>query len=158
MGRAHPWWRRRQSPTRLKWISFFGWLIVNLLSKTLRYRFLGDDRLPVKKKSILLCWHGQQLLGCYFYRKRKIAILSSLSRDGDVSSSVLRRFGWKIIRGSSSRRGVAGLIELIHYLKDEGTIAITPDGPSGPIYHIEPGAIYMSQKTGAPIYPIAFIP
>jgi lysophospholipid acyltransferase (LPLAT)-like uncharacterized protein len=158
MGRKKPWWRRRMSPSRLRWFSFFSWLGINLLCKTLRYRYVGDDRLPANKKSILLCWHGQQLLGFYFYRNRKIAILSSLSKDGDFSSSILRRFGWKIIRGSSNRRAAASLIELIRYLREEGTVAITPDGPSGPIYHIEPGAIYMSQKTGAPIYPIGFVP
>lgn len=156
MGR--PWWRRRLSPFEIRFVSWLGWLGVSLLCRTLRFRVIGEENLPQGQGTVILVWHGQQLLGFYFFRQRQYAILSSLSRDGDISSSILRRFGWKIVRGSSTRGGAQGLIELIRHLRQGGTVGITPDGPSGPIYHIEPGAVYMSQKTGSPLFPVAFIP
>ena len=33
-------------------------------------------------------------------------------------------------------------------------VAITPDGPRGPLYHLNPGVITLAQKTGALIMPI----
>lgn len=80
-----------------------------------------------------------------------------MSRDGDFSSSIMRKFGWKIVRGSSSKGAVRGLIELLKVLRKGAGLIMTPDGPRGPIYHIEPGSIYLAQKTGAPIIPMAMV-
>lgn len=158
MGWKRRWRRRRLTAFEIKFVSWLGWLGVTLLCSTLRFRVIGEENLPKDSGAVILVWHGQQLLGFYFFRRRQYAILSSLSRDGDISSSILRRFKWKIVRGSSTRGGAQGLIELIRYLRQGGTVGITPDGPSGPIYHIEPGAVYMSQKTGSPLFPVAFTP
>jgi lysophospholipid acyltransferase (LPLAT)-like uncharacterized protein len=34
--------------------------------------------------------------------------------------------------------------------------AITPDGPRGPRYHVQPGIVLVAQKTGAAILPAAY--
>ncbi|NLG83307.1 MAG: lysophospholipid acyltransferase family protein [Firmicutes bacterium] len=144
---------------KLKLVSFWGWLLVGLLCRSLRYRihdpegWLAGPRRTARK--IWACWHGQQLIGFYFFRRRGTGILSSLSRDGDYSSSILRRFGWRIFRGSSRRGGARGLLELLRFLRAGGEIALTPDGPRGPAYHIEPGILYLAGKTDSPIIPFA---
>lgn len=130
-----------------------------LLGHSLRFRVVGReqlDRFHGKEGFILNSWHGQQLMGFYFFRGCGYYILSSLSRDGDLSSSIMRKFGWNIIRGSSSKGAVRGLIELLRALRQGAGVALTPDGPRGPIYHIEPGGLYLAQKTGAPLFPVAF--
>ncbi len=134
------------------------WLI-SLLGRSLRYRIIGREQLQNyegKSGFVLNAWHGQQLIAFYFFRGCGHYILSSLSRDGDFSSSIMRKFGWNIIRGSSYRGAVRGLIELVRAVRKGAGVALTPDGPRGPIYHIEPGAIYLAQKTGAPLIPVAF--
>lgn len=136
------------------------YILIYLLAKTLRFRVIGRaqlDQYHGKEGFIMSCWHGQQLTGFFFFKNCGYYILSSLSRDGDYSSSIMRRFGWQIIRGSSSRGAVRGLIELLRVLKKGAGLALTPDGPKGPIYHIEPGGLYLAQKTGAPIFPVAFV-
>ena len=35
-------------------------------------------------------------------------------------------------------------------------IGITPDGPRGPKYEVQPGAVALAARTGAPIIPIAY--
>ena len=133
---------------------------VLLLGKSISYRVIGREQLDCyhgKKGFIINTWHGQQLIGFYFFRGCGYYILSSLSRDGDYSSSIMRKFGWKIVRGSSDKKAVSGLIELLRVLRQGAGMALTPDGPRGPIYHIEPGGIYLAQKTGAPIIPVAFV-
>ena len=34
-------------------------------------------------------------------------------------------------------------------------LAFTPDGPRGPLREVQPGVLYVAQKTGRPILPIA---
>ena len=57
------------------------------------------------------------------------------------------------MRGSSSRRGAQALIELVSVLREGKHVAITPDGPRGPRYTIQPGIISLAQLSGAPIVP-----
>jgi lysophospholipid acyltransferase (LPLAT)-like uncharacterized protein len=35
-----------------------------------------------------------------------------------------------------------------------GDVVITPDGPRGPVYKLQPGIIKVAQMTGAPIVPV----
>jgi len=60
------------------------------------------------------------------------------------------------VRGSSSRRGVAALIALKKALKAGEQLFITPDGPRGPRYSLQPGVIKLAQSSGAPIIPVRF--
>jgi lysophospholipid acyltransferase (LPLAT)-like uncharacterized protein len=156
---------RKQIELLIKKVKFLvslniAYLLVLLLGKSIRYRIIGREQLKEfhgKAGMILNCWHGQQLTGFYFFRRCGYYILSSLHRDGDYSSSIMRRFGWRIIRGSSSKGAVRGLIELLRVLRQGAGVALTPDGPTGPLYHIEPGGLYLAQKTGAPLIPVAFV-
>jgi Uncharacterized protein conserved in bacteria len=137
-------------------IAFF---LIWLLGHSLRYRVIGReylDRYFGKEGFIINAWHGQQLTGFYFFRGCGYYILSSLSRDGEISSSIMRKFGWKIIRGSSTKGGVRSTVELMRVLRKGAATVITPDA-QGPMYHIEPGSIYLAQKTGAVLIPFAFV-
>ena len=96
------------------------YFLVWLLGRSLRYRVIGREQLDCyhgKKGFIINSWHGQQLVGFYFFRGCGYYILSSMHRDGEISSSIMRKFGWKIIRGSSTKGGVRSLIELMRYLR-----------------------------------------
>lgn len=136
------------------------YVMVALLGASLRYRVVGREQLERfhgREGFILNSWHGQQLMAFCFFRNCGYYILSSLSRDGEISSSIMRKFGWKIVRGSSSAGAVRGLIGLLKVLRGGAGVALTPDGPRGPMYHIEPGGIYLSKKSGAPLIPVVFL-
>lgn len=133
--------------------------LVWLLGHSLRFRVIGREQLDYyhgREGFIVNAWHGQQLIGFYILRGCGYYILSSMHRDGEVSSSIMRKMGWKIIRGSSRKGGVHGLVELMKVLRQGAGTVITPDA-QGPIYHIEPGSIYLAQKTGAPLIPVALV-
>ena len=66
----------------------------------------------------------------------------------------MRRFGIGSVRGSSSRRGSTALREMAAILAAGGDMAITPDGPRGPKYRLNPGVVKLAQITGAPIVPL----
>ncbi|MBT7959523.1 MAG: lysophospholipid acyltransferase family protein [Akkermansiaceae bacterium] len=82
--------------------------------------------------------------------------LASASRDGAIIESMVTSFGVKTVRGSSSRRGVAALIALKKALAAGEHLFITPDGPRGPRYHLQPGVVKLAQSSGAPIVPVRF--
>ncbi len=63
-------------------------------------------------------------------------------------------FGVGAIRGSSSRRSVSALIGMKKALSAGTDVCVTPDGPRGPRYVLQPGIIKIAQKTQAPIIPI----
>jgi lysophospholipid acyltransferase (LPLAT)-like uncharacterized protein len=85
-----------------------------------------------------------------------LAALVSASKDGGFLAAILERFGVQPVRGSSSRRGAQALLELTSWADRGYNLAITPDGPRGPRYQVQPGAISLAQVTGLPIVPVSY--
>lgn len=100
-------------------------------------------------------WHRVQFFLAYPHRREKLAIIVSLSRDGELIAQTIHRFGLSTIRGSSSRGGAKALSETIDKLKDGYRVAITPDGPKGPPQTVHSGLIGAALQTNLPIVPVA---
>ena len=145
---------------------FIGWLIAIIMrgvGLTLRWRVKdcsGVTEDPAEGSLILAFWHNQIFGMTLFYnkflRERHATVLTSPSRDGDVLTAVVRQFGYDAIRGSSNKRSTAVLREMVAFLRqgNGNDIVITPDGPRGPVYKLQAGAIKISQLTGVPVLPI----
>lgn len=99
-------------------------------------------------------WHGDELVLIGHYSYRKLAVLSSLSKDGTIMARVLTLLGYKVFRGSSSRGGARGLLNLIRAVRDGAQSALAVDGPKGPIYEVKPGIVELAKKTGQVIVPV----
>ena len=135
---------------------------IRLLTKTLRVSITDDSGLlsdPPQYGLIWMFWHNRMLIvpGLYsrYTRKfRQAAVLTSASRDGAMLASVMRRFGLEAVRGSSSLRGAQAMIECRRLLKKNYYIGITPDGPRGPIYEMQPGVVQLARLCAVPIVPI----
>ena len=119
-------------------ISWLAYWLVRLLSLTLRCRLEDESGLIRPDASDIFLfsfWHNRMSLMPYLYKKylrrKKVAILVSASRDGEILAGVLARFGFTPVRGSTSRFGRAALLELSRLVTDGYDAAITPDGPRG---------------------------
>jgi lysophospholipid acyltransferase (LPLAT)-like uncharacterized protein len=134
--------------------------IIRLLGKTMRMTIRGADAVDTLYRGgqhiILAFWHGRQLMIPLAYHGREVHILISQHRDGELISQVMSRFGYHSVRGSSTRGGTAALRQLIRLGRSGVDIAITPDGPKGPRYVAQPGAIQIAKVTGLPIVPLTF--
>ena len=87
-------------------------------------------------------------------KHRRSVTLTSASHDGDMVARAMAVFGLGAVRGSSSRRAVAALVGLKHALRDGFDVCLTPDGPRGPRYRIQPGVIKLAEASGAAIIPV----
>jgi len=132
-------------------ISGFLSLIYYFWAKTLRIKIKGfKEEGPV----IYAFWHSQMFPLIYTHRKKGIKVLVSQHKDGEIVAKILRTFRFKLARGSSTRGGIGGMKSLIKSLRNENSVAITPDGPKGPRWKVKPGLIELSKKTGVPIVPV----
>ena len=96
-------------------------------------------------------WHRCVLGACWIFRHRDLAVLTSQSRDGEFIARVIQRMGYPAVRGSSSRGGQRGLLELQRMVTNGGGVAFTIDGPRGPRYVAKRGPVLLARTTGVPI-------
>jgi len=134
-------------------LSALAWLYIQLIGKTSRITVKGDNKYP--GTALYALWHRQEVLMIYLHRNRGICGLVSKSKDGEYMARILKRFGFTFVRGSTTTGGIMALRGLIKAARDGYSVAITPDGPKGPIFKVQPGIVYLAQKAGVPIIPAA---
>ena len=78
--------------------------------------------------------------------------MTSMNLDGEMIAQCIRRFGYGAARGSSSRGGLRALIEMAQHIRKGGDAAFTIDGPRGPRYIAQDGAVALARRTGAAIF------
>lgn len=107
------------------------------------------------KYAIYAFWHAHMLLPAYVGRNRNVKVLISQHRDGEYIAQIVQRLGYGVARGSTTRGGAKALLRMIKQIKEESiSLAITPDGPKGPRFVAQSGAILLGQKTQYPIIPV----
>ncbi|MCX6355607.1 MAG: lysophospholipid acyltransferase family protein [Candidatus Aureabacteria bacterium] len=135
-----------------------------LLGRSIRFRWINDQftrEKAARKESCIYCfWHNRFLLMPYIYQRyrggKNICVMASLSKDGEYISDVLGGFGFEVARGSSSRGGEGAIMDMAAMLERGLDAAVTPDGPRGPVYRVQPGVIMLSQASGIPIVPASY--
>jgi hypothetical protein len=76
--------------------------------------------------------------------------------DGEVLSRILRRFGIRSVRGSTSRGAHGGLRAMLRAYQGGSHLTFATDGPRGPRERVQIGIIELARRTGAPVVPISF--
>jgi lysophospholipid acyltransferase (LPLAT)-like uncharacterized protein len=147
-----------------RWLIALTFPLLKLWIRTLRFEI--DDRgdlqkAPGSRRYIGALWHNRLLLSAHVIShftpvRRGGAALISASRDGSLIADVVGRYGFRAVRGSSSRQGTAALLQLADVIASGRDPLITPDGPRGPVYRLGGGIIFLAQKTNVPVQPINF--
>ncbi len=140
--------------SRLK-VAFFS-LIVTLVLRVVRalWRVERVGNYPATQKGPRLYahWHGDELLLLPVFGGWGLAVMASRSKDGDLMARILQRFGYFVVRGSSSRGGAGALKGLVDAVRVENRSAsIAVDGPRGPVFKAKPGILFLARTTGVPI-------
>lgn len=131
---------------------------VAALAATWEYHISGTEHLRgvgAKGRPVVWAlWHGAFLPLLWLHRHDQVTILVSRHRDGDHLAELAAKWGYRILRGSSTRGAVAGLLGLIRTLRRGGHVALAADGPRGPQGRVKGGAVAAAFETGAPIIPV----
>jgi lysophospholipid acyltransferase (LPLAT)-like uncharacterized protein len=134
-----------------------GWFVRGL-GRTWRFEALNDDvvkRLRAARQPVIFAlWHGEMLPLLYYHRGEGVAVLISEHGDGELIARVAMSYGYRTVRGSTSRGAARALLGLVRELEEGHDLAITPDGPRGPAKSFAPGTVIVAQRGRAPIIPV----
>jgi len=134
--------------------------VIKLNGLTLRWDVQGWEGVEEIERQGERClfyfWHNRLLYIGYHICRIPLTMLISQSKDGAYITAVARWYGIEAVRGSSSRGGARALAEMLALARgSDRHVGITPDGPKGPLYRVQPGLVALAQKTGRPVVPVA---
>jgi len=139
----------------------FGSVIIRALALTWRYRITNAApwrELRLRREPFIFAfWHGTMLPLVWTHRGEGVPVVISEHRDGEIIARIVEKFGFRTIRGSSSRGAARALIAIVRELERGGEVAVTPDGPRGPARRFASGALVAAQRVGVPIVGVGVV-
>ena len=140
----------------LIWLITWGaTLLIRLIGPTLRFTFTFEPGATYDGKNpgvaIYCFWHRAVIPATWRFRNLNVSVMTSRSFDGECIARVIHKFGFRSVRGSSSRGAVAALLGMRKELEQGYSVVFTIDGPRGPIYVAKPGPVTLARKTGCKI-------
>jgi lysophospholipid acyltransferase (LPLAT)-like uncharacterized protein len=134
--------------------------LITCIHATLRVRTAGDERVrdlrAENRRIVFAIWHGRHFMVIPRLGSPNVCVLTSTSRDGTLIADILKKFGFLIVPGSSHKSPVRALLLSIQRLREGKDLIFAVDGPTGPIYEVKPGALFVAKKADAVIVPVTF--
>lgn len=141
--------------------------MLSFIFRTSRWKILGIENFNAvveTGKPIMLCvWHGRFTFPAFWLAKNKIHAHAIASRHGDAAiiAKIFKRWGFGLIRGSSSSRtkdkggrDVIKEMSRIFNLSATNIVAVTNDGPKGPARIAKSGSLALALKKNVQIITI----
>jgi lysophospholipid acyltransferase (LPLAT)-like uncharacterized protein len=143
-----------------------------MASAYLRFAYSTTRWTHVDKEKAALLFAGEPIILCFWHclvpmapvvwpkeHLPRLRVLISQSTDGELITRTIAGLGMGAIRGSSQKKndpaktkgGMAAFRAMAKWMKDGGSIAITPDGPRGPAQEMADGAPVLARFTKAPV-------
>lgn len=123
---------------------------LDLLTRTLKIEIVNEKSLQ-SGNFVLMFWHGKMLAGWWLGRNKNFCAVVSQSKDGEILSRLLKRWNYRLIRGSSSKDSKEVMREMVEALKNNFSLAITPDGPRGPREEMKIGGLIAAVRAQKPV-------
>ena len=135
-------------------------VLMHLVMHTCRIRWVGREHLALLQEQhqnwIYSAWHNNTAISIWIGRGDRMAMMASASRDGELIARAISAFGNLPVRGSSSTDGGKAAREMIRAVRSGHIGAVTPDGPRGPKYVLQPGVLTLSALSACPLVPVHF--
>ena len=149
----------QQNSLRFRLVGSLGALLVRAARATWRVEHLGraDVTNAVHRgeaQGIMAFWHRHILTMLARHPGARVAVPVSEHRDGEYVAQVMQRFGIASVRGSSTRGGLRLLRGMMAAIEQGYSPTITPDGPVGPKFSVQPGIWLLARRSGLPVYPL----
>jgi hypothetical protein len=131
---------------------------LDLYLKSLRLSMPEADQEAIKAATgprIFVVWHNRSLLTPLMLSppidRSKVYALISASKAAAWEVAFFEHWGIPAIRGSSTRRSIQAVREMLAALKNGDDLILSPDGPKGPVYSFQKGALMVARKSDAQI-------
>lgn len=142
-----------------RWLLFqpISWVLI-LYLRSIRFRMSQQavdsiDAVPHPRMYVM--WHNRSFLSPEIFRRfldpSMTASLISPSKMAAWQVAFFKLYNFIIVRGSTTRRSVQAGIELLRTMREGHDAGISPDGPSGPLYVYQEGAVAIARKAAAPV-------
>lgn len=135
--------------------------VVRALASTWTFHESGTHNLAelrsTRQPFIYALWHAHILPLIWYHRNTRAALVVSSHRDGALLADAAAAWGFRLIRGSSSRGAYGAVRGVLRSLETGEDVAMTPDGPRGPARAVKRGIVLAAQKSGVPILPVRAI-
>ena len=132
--------------------------IMILITATCRVRQhnkpVYDDLLNSNSSFVLCLWHNCSTIAGWAMRGSKTTVMVSDSRDGEYVSRLANLFDISTMRGSTSSGSAKAIRAALRLIFSKKPIAITLDGPRGPKYKMQHGALWFAASGKVPIVPM----
>ena len=136
-------------------------LFLNFCLMTCRFKVTGKDIFKGAQQNnnpiLICCWHSRFLLVAYYFKTINLNVwaVSSTHKDSQMMAKILQRWGFQLIKGSSTRGWMSVLKTMIKLFKNKkNIIAMTNDGPKGPPLIAKEGSVKVAMKSNAQIIAI----
>ena len=143
-----------------KVFSWLAYLLIRSVSLTIHHQWIGLEKLKILRQKgrpiIFVFWHGRLFMIPFIHAGQGACALISHHGDGELIAGIIRHFGYRSIRGSTSRGGMTALRKLAREIRNGADAGIAPDGPRGPRYQVQSGAVLLAHLTGCPLMPVTF--
>ena len=115
------------------------------------------------RQGVIVCfWHSRISLSPFSWPLEKAQpgrALISLSRDGAFVAGAMAELGFPAVRGSTAKAeapdkakgGTGAFLGMLKWLKADGAMAVTPDGPRGPAEVMTEGTPTLAKASAAQI-------
>lgn len=104
---------------------------------------------------IVVLMHNRSLTAPVVFRRlfnpSRFACLISPSKAAAWEVALFRKHGFQIIRGSTTRRSIQAGLEILRTIRAGKDAVLSPDGPSGPLYSFQRGALALARAAHAPV-------
>jgi lysophospholipid acyltransferase (LPLAT)-like uncharacterized protein len=147
---------------------FFRWLMCFLAANYIRFvyytsriRMDMDENakayLASKQAAVFAFWHGRMLMIPPIHPPgRKMHVLISTHRDGEMIARTMHHFGFSTVRGSTTRGGATAAMQAVKALLAGDSVAVTPDGPRGPVMKVQQGVLSIAEMSGVPVLAVTY--
>lgn len=151
--------KQRRRELARSWGVQLGSSLIRAGTRSIRLTVLGQDHLDRALQDhgavIYAFWHNSFWILAGRFGHTRAGVMVSLSEDGEVIAQAAARLGFTPVRGSSSRGGKEALKSMESLLAQGTSVALTPDGPRGPRYRAQIGAVLLAARSGKPILPMS---
>jgi lysophospholipid acyltransferase (LPLAT)-like uncharacterized protein len=135
-----------------------GWLaawVVRLIGRSLRWEVHGWEHWEAAVSDggglVHAFWHSEIFAAAWFWRNRRIVVMSGYNFDARFTARVIEKLGYEIARGSASRGAARAMVTMVRAVQRGQHTAFTIDGPRGPRHVAKAGAVMLAKATGAPV-------